>query len=208
MRKRSDFDTNKLPPLEEEPTPEPARLPKDKIEINLTPPKSRIKPDPRGTDDLTKADAAESPEELELEVADEIDDLAPLSMRFGAGVFDLIAGAFLTLLVLSPFIISGGNWLTASGLLAGGAAFAIMTFLYLTISVAFFGRSVGMRLFSLEILDAEENVYPNLHQSAVNASVFIISLASLGLGFLPLFFNEEKRAAHDILSGTILLREL
>jgi len=28
-----------------------------------------------------------------------------------------------------------------------------------------------------------------------------------GAGFLTVFFNEEKRAAHDLLSGTILVRE-
>ena len=64
-----------------------------------------------------------------------------------------------------------------------------------------------MRLFSLELIDAEENQYPSLHQAAVHSSLFILSLAFAGVGFLPIFFNEERRAAHDLLSGTILVRE-
>ena len=138
---------------------------------------------------------------------DEIEDLAPFSMRFAAGIFDLIAGVFASFILLSPFILSGGDWFTASGGLAVLAAVAIVMFFYLTISIAFVGRSLGMKLFSLELVDIEANAYPTVHQAAVNSAVYLLSLGFAGLGFLTVFFNEERRAAHDILSGTILVRE-
>jgi uncharacterized RDD family membrane protein YckC len=81
-------------------------------------------------------------------------------------------------------------------------------FLYLTTSLAFIGRTFGMRLFSLELVDVDENAYPTLHQAAVSSAVYLLSLAFAGVGFVPIFFNEERRAAHDILSGTILIREV
>jgi uncharacterized RDD family membrane protein YckC len=65
-----------------------------------------------------------------------------------------------------------------------------------------------MSLFSLEMIDAEENAYPTLHQAAVSASVYLLSMAMGGIGFIPVLFNEERRAAHDLLSGTILIREV
>ncbi len=80
-------------------------------------------------------------------------------------------------------------------------------FVYLTSSIGFFGKTLGMRLFSLELVDAEENEYPTLHQAAVSSSLYILSLVFGGLGFLTIFFNEEKRAMHDLLSGTIIVRE-
>ena len=98
--------------------------------------------------------------------------------------------------------------MSAAGFLAIGASVAIVMFLYLTISLAFVGRTVGMRLFSLELVDVEENAYPTLHQAAVNSAVYLLSIGVAGVGFIPLFFNEERRAAHDILSGTILIREI
>jgi uncharacterized RDD family membrane protein YckC len=64
-----------------------------------------------------------------------------------------------------------------------------------------------MRLFSLELVDAIENEYPTLRQAAVNSAIFLLSLGVLGAGFLTAFFNEERRALHDLLSGTILVRE-
>ncbi len=138
---------------------------------------------------------------------DDIEDLAHFSMRFGAGLFDLIIAAFASLFVLSPIAFTRGGWLTAAGLLTFGGVCAVVTFLYMTISLGFYGKTMGMRLFSLELVDAVENEYPTLHQAAVSSAVYILSLVFGGAGFLTIFFNEENRAAHDLLSGTILVRE-
>lgn len=198
------FDTNKLPPL-----PKPAEI---ATSFGITVDSGSLT---QKTDDeiaqkrvVIDKDVLESEAvEVMAEGSGEIDDLAPLAMRFNAGLFDLIIGGFGSLVLLSPFMLTGGSWLTVSGILAFAATAAIVMFLYLTISIGFFSRTVGMRLFSLELVDADENAYPTLHQAAVHSSVFIVSLASGGLGFLPMFFNEERRAAHDLVSGTILLRE-
>jgi uncharacterized RDD family membrane protein YckC len=77
----------------------------------------------------------------------------------------------------------------------------------MTTCLGFFGKTMGMRLFSLELVDAIENEYPTLKQAAANSSVFLLSLAFCGAGFLTAFFNEERRALHDLLSGTILVRD-
>ena len=198
------FDTNKLPPLERSP---------DKISTRLEVPATKTSSSPEVKDrEQKRISLDENLIESQLveivdEETDEIEDLAPLSMRFNAGLFDMIIGVFATLILLSPFILSGGSWISFPGFLAMTAAVAIVMFLYLTISIAFIGRTFGMRLFSLELVDVEENAYPTLHQAAVNSSVYLLSLALAGVGFLPVFFNEERRAAHDILSGTILIRE-
>ena len=84
---------------------------------------------------------------------------------------------------------------------------AIVLFLYMTICLGFVGKTLGMRLFSIELVDAVENEYPSLHQAAVNSSIFIFSIALGGVGFLTVFFNEENRAVHDLLSGTIIVKE-
>lgn len=206
---KKKFDTNKLPPL-----PEPA-----KISTSFEGAETPAKPEPAETlregkneqpkpiqEQFLEIETVETEVE-EVEEHDEIDDLAPLPLRFNAALFDLIVGGFVGLAVLSPFILSGGDWLSLSGVLAITAGMAIVTFIYLTIAIGIIGRTIGMKLFSLELIDAEENQYPTLHQAAVHSSLFIFSLAFAGLGFVPMFFNEERRAAHDLLSGTILVRE-
>jgi uncharacterized RDD family membrane protein YckC len=138
---------------------------------------------------------------------EEFDDCAPFAMRFNAGLFDLIIGSFSSLLLLSPFMVLGGNWLSTAGLFALLATCAIVMFVYLTTSVGFYGRTFGMRLFSLEIIDIEDEDYPTFHQAAVSSAVYLLSLALGGIGFLTLPFNEDKRAVHDLVSGTIMVKE-
>ena len=145
---------------------------------------------------------------LEEVETDEIDDLAPIAMRFNAGIFDLIIGGFATLVLLSPFLFSSEGWISLSGIFAFAAALSVVMFVYLTASISYLGQSFGMKLFSLELVAADGSDYPTPHQAAVSSAVYLLSLAFGGLGFLPMLINEEKRAAHDIASGTILIREL
>lgn len=154
------------------------------------------------------ADVAEAPNYETLDIAsEEIEDLAPFSMRFGAGLFDFIIGGFTTMLVLSPLAFTSGNWFTATALLTFFGTWAIVTFVYMAACLGLFGKTMGMRLFQLELVDAVENEYPTLRQASVNSAVFLISTLFAGAGFLTIFFNEEKRALHDLVSGTILVRE-
>lgn len=204
------LDTNKLPPI-----PVPAivstSFSPDQQESAVTGTQKKAEGRQKGLRSDVEAVAGMPLELAKSQVFDEIeeiDDLAPFSMRFGAGLFDVIIGIFATAILLSPLMLSGGSWMSFSGLLAFGAALAIVLFVYFTATLGIYGRTFGMRLFSLEMIDAEENAYPTLHQAAVSSSVYILSIALGGIGFLPILFNDEKRAIHDILSGTILIREI
>lgn len=202
---RKGLDTNKLPPIAEiAPAPiavapavvETIEAPVHEFEpIKIEIPHAEI-------------EAAEIEAPLMEPEVEEIDDLAPLSTRFTAGLFDVIIAGFGTAILMSPLFVRGGEWLSVSGIIAIAAAFGIVMFTYLTVGIGLRGRTLGMKIFSLEVIDIEANEYPTFHQSAVRAAVFLLGLPLLGIGFLPTFFNEERRAAHDLVSGTILVREL
>lgn len=152
------------------------------------------------------AEAKDAEPEIEDD-HDEIEDLAPIGMRFGAGLFDMIISVTASMLVLSPFAITATNWADLFGILILAATSVVVSFVYLTLSIGLYGRSLGMQLFSLEIVDAERNVYPTIKQAAVNSAIYLVSAIFGGAGFLTIFFNDENRAAHDLLSGTIVVRE-
>ena len=194
---REDFDTNKLLPI-----PKPASVsssfatrPSAAAEL-----KTKIEPAKEEIENI-------EPVEIEETELHEYDDCAPLAMRFNAGLFDLIIGSFVSLFLLSPFMLLGGTWFSFSGFFTFAATCAIVMFIYLTTSIGLYGRTFGMRLFSLEVVDIEGENYPSLHQAAVSSSVYLLSLALGGIGFLTLPFTEEKRAVHDIVSGTIIVKE-
>ncbi len=163
---------------------------------------------------ISRVISAEDEEILEFEETEmvaedaETEDLAPFAMRFNSGVFDLIIGAFASFVLFSAALMfSGGNWYSLPGFLAFLVTFAVVMFVYMTTAIAMFGKTVGMKIFSLETIDIEENDYPTFHQAAVSSSVYLVSLALGGIGFLPALFNSERRTAPDLLSGTIVVKE-
>lgn len=202
-------DTNKLPPLPVQPERIERVIPIEEASVAKVTGSGALPPEFAEIKRIRiKAENSEAVDQDNVDVYDdEIEDLAPISMRFGAGLFDMIIAAFASMLLLSPFAFSGAEWSTLSGGLVFIATLAIVSFLYMTACVGFVGKTLGMRLFSLELVDAVENEYPTLHQAAINTSVYLILLPFLGAGFATTFFNEENRALHDLLSGTILVRE-
>lgn len=206
--KMEKFDTNKLPPL-----PPPAKISSsfDKRPIEEKKIDSEIESfvvSDAPTINSPKVVAYKEPEEIEnIDENEEIEDFAPVSLRFNAALFDLLICSFLSLILLSPFMLVNGRFFSPEGFFAFLATCSIVMFIYLTTTVGFLGRTFGMKLFSLEIVDVEENAYPTLHQAAVSSSVYLLSLGLGGIGFLPMLLNSEKRAVHDLLSGTIIVKE-
>ena len=135
------------------------------------------------------------------------DVTAPFAFRFNAGLFDLLTTSFASMLLMAPFVLLGGNWMSISGLVGFLTIFTIVSFLYLTTTVGLFGKSFGMHLFSLEMIHSNGEEYPSFNQSAVSSSLYLLSVASLGAGFITCLFDDERRAVHDIVSETIIVRE-
>lgn len=211
---KKKYDTNKLAPIPEAEYMAPASPEvEDAAELQPTlrdnwSQKIEIRGSAAG-EELIAEPAVDEIIEIDHESeTDDIDDLAPLSMRFNAGLFDLIIGGFASFILFSPFIGLYEGWASLSGMLVYASILMAVMFVYLTASVTYLGQTFGMKLFGLELVDAEQSEFPTLHQAAVNSSVYLLSLVFGGLGFLSVFFNEEKRAAHDIVSGTILVREV
>jgi uncharacterized RDD family membrane protein YckC len=195
------YDTNKLPALESLAEPE------TKADLPASPGDRQAEETANVRPDLAIRVAEEAPVEY-LSDNDEIEDLAPISLRFNAALFDLIIGAFGSFILLSPAVFFGSEWLSLPGLMAFAATWSFAMFLYLTIAIGMYGKTVGMRMFALELIDADENDYPTFHQAAVNSAVYLLTLPFLGAGFVPMLFNEEQRAAHDLAAGTIIVNEL
>ena len=204
---KKDLDTNKLQPISKRSAPATTIESRTIIADDVKPQieeKFQIEPE---AIEIGKIKTSKTIEIIEPEEIEEADDYASFAMRFNAGLFDFIIGSFASLILLSPFMLLGGSWLSVGGIFAFLATCAVIMFIYMTTSVGLYGKTLGMRLFSLEVVDIEGEDYPSFHQAAVSSAVYLLSLALGGAGFLTLFFNEHKRAAHDLLSGTIIVRE-
>ncbi|HKY28846.1 MAG TPA: RDD family protein [Pyrinomonadaceae bacterium] len=130
---------------------------------------------------------------------------ASAGFRFLAAIVDLLV----IVLLCSPFAavveLSDTGWQNVRVLSVAIAVFSVVTFLYLTISTALTGRTLGTRLFSLRIVDARTGLIPTGKQSAGRALVYLVSLLTLGLASLYALVDPDKRTAHDRLTRTAVI---
>jgi uncharacterized RDD family membrane protein YckC len=74
-------------------------------------------------------------------------------------------------------------------------------------STALAGRTWGLSLVGLRTVDAHTGSAPTTGQCVRRAFGLMLALATGGLGLLYALFDRRGRALHDLLSGTINVRE-
>ncbi|MDT7690191.1 MAG: hypothetical protein QOE46_2950 [Acidobacteriota bacterium] len=135
------------------------------------------------------------------------DDRAPRAKRIAAALVDLVLVAFLSAPFAAAIELTISNW--GDPRVSGSMALivALVMFLYHTCSVALAGRTLGMSLCGLHAVDARKANVPTTGQCMRRAVVYMLSLATFGLGLLYSLFDAEGRTAHDILSGTVVVKK-
>jgi uncharacterized RDD family membrane protein YckC len=131
---------------------------------------------------------------------------AGLIRRMLSGITDLAAVAVLS----SPFLaltkLTTLDWQNPRVISFIAGAFLVVGFLYLTVSVAFTGRTIGMKLFSLRVVDARTGLIPTGSQSAGRSLVYLLSLASAGIALIYALLDTEKHTVHDRFTRTAVIR--
>ncbi|MGI8898306.1 MAG: RDD family protein [Pyrinomonadaceae bacterium] len=127
-----------------------------------------------------------------------------LARVLGAAV-DLMVVALLCAPFAALVELTNGNWRDLKAAATGAAVFSVMSFLYFTISTALTGRTLGMRLFSLRIVDARTGLIPTGKQSAGRALVYLATVLTLGLAALYVLIDRDKQTAHDRLTRTTVI---
>ncbi|HJR05726.1 MAG TPA: RDD family protein [Pyrinomonadaceae bacterium] len=135
------------------------------------------------------------------------DDHAPVAKRIAGGLIDLLVVAFASTPFAAIIELTNGNWSDVRVAASMGGIVVVLMFLYLMAATALAGRTWGMSLVSLRTVDAETGMSPTTGQCVRRAFGYMLSLATLGLGLLYALFDAEGRAAHDHLSGTIVIAD-
>ncbi|HLL71621.1 MAG TPA: RDD family protein [Pyrinomonadaceae bacterium] len=136
-----------------------------------------------------------------------LDDHAPVAKRIAGGIVDLLVVAFASTPFAAIIELTNGNWADVRVAASMGGIVVVLMFLYLMAATALAGRTWGMSLVSLRTVDAVTGMSPTTGQCVRRALGYMLSLATLGLGLLYALFDAEGRAAHDHLSGTIVIAD-
>ena len=107
--------------------------------------------------------------------------------------------AFLASLVGWDLDLTGvrGVWLLSG--------FVLWAFLYMWISFAVFGKTLGKTVVGVRVVNADGSVALHGRSALLRALSFPLSFIVLGIGLLGIVFGRERRAWHDHIGGTAVV---
>ncbi|HEY0323949.1 MAG TPA: RDD family protein [Pyrinomonadaceae bacterium] len=135
---------------------------------------------------------------------------APFSLRCGAVLIDYIMLA--SIIAFSTLIarllgggarLAGGTAETAGFMIALG--FTALNFVLLT---AWRGQTIGKWATGLRIEQMDGRDLSVVRSLLRHLIGYPLSFLTLGLGFLVAIFNAQGRALHDLVAGTVVVRDL
>ena len=83
--------------------------------------------------------------------------------------------------------------------------FVVWAFLYLWLSIAVFGKTLGKTVMGVRVVDSQGSLALHSRQSLIRAITYPLSFVVLGLGLLGVLFGRERRAWHDHFAGTAVV---
>ena len=94
---------------------------------------------------------------------------------------------------------------TDPALVMGMVLFVAIGLVYLLVSHIVLGRTLGMRVLKMKVIDVYGDT-PSPRRCIVRCAGYLVSAGSLFLGFLWIGFDSEKRGLQDWIAGTYVIR--
>ena len=134
---------------------------------------------------------------------------AGFASRFIAFVFDCVVsiGLFMIALSAASFaasVLTGSSIHWSRSNLWVVIAFFAWEFLYYAYFWTASGKTPGMILLGVEVV-GQDGRRPGTKRGLVRTLVFPLSFILLGLGFVSILFDRDRRALHDLIAGTAVI---
>ena len=130
---------------------------------------------------------------------------ASVAARVISAIIDLAVVTALCAPFAAALELTNTNWENPRIWILAAGIFSIVGFLYFTVSTALTGKTLGLRLFSLRIVDARTGLIPTGTQSAGRALIYLASLLILGISSVIALLNSEGLTAHDRITRTAVV---
>jgi uncharacterized RDD family membrane protein YckC len=116
-------------------------------------------------------------------------------------VIAVIVGAAVELIAS---LFGGDLSLGLGGALAAGAGWILWVTAYFTFFWTVTGQTPGNRVLGIRVVSADGGGLGAL-QALRRFVALVIAALPLGLGFVPVLFDDRRRGLHDMIGGTVVL---
>ncbi len=130
---------------------------------------------------------------------------ASVAARVVSAIVDLAVVTVLCAPFAAALELANTNWQASRTWIFAGVIFSCVGFIYFTVSTALSGKTLGLRLFSLRIVDSRTGLIPTGTQSAGRAVIYLASLLILGITSVIALLNPEGLTAHDRITRTAVV---
>ena len=135
---------------------------------------------------------------------------APFSLRCGAFLIDyIVLASIVAFSTLIARLLGGGARLAGGAVETAGfmvaLGFSVLNFVLLT---AWRGQTIGKWATGLRIEQMDGRDLSVVRALLRHLIGYPLSFLTLGLGFLVAAFNAQGRALHDLVAGTVVVRNL
>jgi uncharacterized RDD family membrane protein YckC len=134
--------------------------------------------------------------------------IAPLTGRAIAALIDLAFLAAIDGTVLHFTLRLTGLTLAESGRLPLAPLFGFLALLnggYLTMFIAASGQTMGKMITGVKVVAMDGGAVPFGH-AVLRAILWLLTIVPLGIGALPAFLTDDRRALHDRLANTRVIK--
>lgn len=135
---------------------------------------------------------------------------AALWLRLAAAAYDLFPLIALWMLTAGLCLLAAGGQVDVAHpsfawRLALRAALLAVTAAYFVVSWSRGGQTIGMRAWRLRVVSTDGDALP-WPRALLRFAMALVSALALGFGFFWCLFRRDRRAWHDLIAGSRLLR--
>ena len=130
---------------------------------------------------------------------------APYALRIKAFITDMFM-IYAPILYIITYVVLGDKESFVNSQLAPLFGVALYGVIYATLLTKF-AQTPGKKAYALRVLDAKSGKNISFFQALLRFVAFLFS-ATILIGLLFPLFREDKKALHDLISGTIEVREV
>ncbi len=102
-------------------------------------------------------------------------------------------------------LVSGHSYTLSNHQVAAFVTLTVWEFLYYTYQWAVSGKTLGMAIFGLQVVTKEGKRISGRQAVRRTIGLAITLFITLGIGFLPIIFQRERRGLDDFIAGTAVV---